>query len=38
MGDALHFGDMAAITGEKEVEGFANPALTTPSVRFKLPW
>ncbi len=34
MGDALHFGDMAEIAGEKQIEGFADPGLTTPSVRF----
>ncbi|MFQ6058496.1 MAG: 4Fe-4S dicluster domain-containing protein, partial [Anaerolineae bacterium] len=36
MGDALHFGDLAEITGEEEIDGFADPRLTIPSVRFKV--
>jgi anaerobic dimethyl sulfoxide reductase subunit B (iron-sulfur subunit) len=37
IGDALHFGDMADLSGEETTEGFADPALTTPSVRFTPP-
>ncbi|MFQ6001685.1 MAG: 4Fe-4S dicluster domain-containing protein [Anaerolineae bacterium] len=35
IGDALHHGDMAQITGERQIEEFANPDLTNPSVRFR---
>ena len=37
IGDALHFGDMAEISGEESIEGFADPGLTVPSVRFTPP-
>jgi len=36
VGDALHYGDLAEIKGETKIEGFADPGLTTPSVRFTL--
>ncbi len=38
MGDALHFGDLAEITGETSIEGLSDPTLTVPSVRFEPPW
>ena len=36
MGDALRFGDLAEIEGDESIEGFADPGLTVPSVRFKV--
>ncbi|MFQ5891203.1 MAG: 4Fe-4S dicluster domain-containing protein [Candidatus Methanofastidiosia archaeon] len=40
VGRALHFGDIKEIArkpeAQRKIEGFANPDLTNPSVRFKL--
>jgi len=37
IGNALHFGDMSELSGEKQIDGFADPKLTNPSVRFTPP-